>query len=62
MAMGLGIIGTNARRTRIGPVCHCTSYMRIQDTLFVMAPSFEARETHRCLKNRLGIVRARGRG
>ena len=27
---------------------------------FFMAPSFEARETHRYLKNRLGIVRAWG--
>ena len=27
-----------------------------------MAPSFEAWEAHRCLKNRLGIVRARGGG
>ena len=27
-----------------------------------MAPSFEAWEAHQCLKNRLGIVRARGGG
>ena len=33
-----------------------------KDIFFVMAPSFEARETHRCLKNRLGIVRARSGG
>ena len=29
---------------------------------FDTAPSFEARETHRCLNNRHGIVRARGGG
>ena len=29
---------------------------------FDTAPSYEARETHRYLKNRLGIVRARGGG
>ena len=29
---------------------------------FATAPSFEAWETHRYLKNRLGIVRARGGG
>ena len=32
------------------------------DSFFDMAPSFEARETHRYLKNRLGIVRARDWG
>ena len=31
-------------------------------SFFDMAPSFKAREAHRCLKNRLGIVHARDGG
>ena len=40
----------------------CLVRQQLLSESFFMAPSNEARETHRCLKNRLGIFRARDGG
>ena len=44
------------------PMAHSLQCSRMIPSFFNMVPSFKVWETHQCLKNRLGIVYARGEG